>query len=45
MRGTHAVWSQLCPAATHVPHVSLQHTSPTLQVLCPHIVLSAAIGV
>jgi hypothetical protein len=42
MRGVHGVWSQLSPSATHVPHVGLQHTCPTLQVFCPHIVLTGA---
>ena len=37
----HGVSSQLCPAVTHVPQLGLQHTSPTLHVFCPHIVLVA----
>jgi hypothetical protein len=42
MRGVQGVWSQLSPSATQVPHVGLQQTCPTVQVLCPHRMLTGA---
>jgi hypothetical protein len=40
MRGVQGVGSQLSPSGTQMPQLGLQHTSPALQVFCPHIMLT-----